>query len=77
MPVHLCFDTQQPETVGPMENLYTIPFVDVRANGLRQLVEDYPERARALIDASRHTLGLFSELVASFCHQAIECLVIG
>ena len=44
--------------------MYTIPLVDVRAGGPRQLVRDYPERTRALVKASRRTLGFFSELVS-------------
>ena len=44
--------------------MQTIPLIDIRINGPKQLVDQYPERAKELIDASRKTLGLFSELVS-------------
>lgn len=44
--------------------MQTIPFVDIRSNGPRQLVRDYGDGAKSLIAASRRTLGLFSELVS-------------
>ena len=40
------------------------PFIDIRSSGPRQLVDEYPDRAKELIHASRRTLGLFSELVS-------------
>ena len=43
----------------------TIPLIDLRASDPRQLVRDYPEQAKELINASRKTLGLLSELISA------------
>jgi hypothetical protein len=41
-----------------------VPLVDIRSCGLRQLVHDYPKRAKDLITASRKTLCMGSELIS-------------
>jgi hypothetical protein len=48
--------------------MQSIPFIDIRQGGPRQLIRLWPDRAKALIKASRRTLGPISDLV---CHFAL------
>ena len=46
--------------------MHTIPYADVRADGLKRLVDRYPNEARDLVQASRRTFGWLSDFPARF-----------
>jgi hypothetical protein len=44
--------------------MHTIPFIDIRGSSPVQIVKDYADKARALIEASRDTFGTLSRVAS-------------
>ena len=46
--------------------MQSLPFIDIRQGGPGQLIRTWPDRARAMIRASRRTLGPISDIISHF-----------